>query len=85
MRLATIDASQIAEFISHQTGLMRTRYRTENFYGRPDWCTRAVVMAGQELQDREGTLRAATFLRSQGIELHVTRRALLSTKCLAKK
>jgi hypothetical protein len=49
-------------------------YRPENYHGRPDWRTRAIVDAAIELRKRDGTLRAAQFLARQNVPLAVALR-----------
>jgi hypothetical protein len=55
---------------------MQRKQRPENYHGRPDWYTRAVVDAAIELSGRSGPLTGALFLRSQGISLQIARRVL---------
>src|SRR4051794_21952908 len=63
-------------FSSKHTNLMKNRQRHENYHGRPDWRTRAVVDAGIELGNRYGIEAAATFLNSQSVPLSMALRVL---------
>jgi hypothetical protein len=55
---------------------MKRKTRAENYHGRPNWRTRAVVDAAIELRDRDSVKAAAEFLCSQGISLILTLRVL---------
>lgn len=55
---------------------METQTRQENFHGRSDWRTRAVVDTEVELATRSGRRAVADFLCSQGLPLAVPLRVL---------
>jgi hypothetical protein len=54
--------------------------RSENYHGRPDWLTRAMVDAAIELRHRESCVRAATFLALGSVPIEVTLRVLTQSK-----
>lgn len=55
---------------------MKIKARSENFHGRPDWHTRALVEAGLELRRRGDVRSAAEFMRAHRVPLQITVRIL---------
>ena len=55
---------------------MTKQRRSENYHGRPDWRTGAIVDAAIELTNRSNMRAAALFLQSQAVPLNIALRVL---------
>jgi hypothetical protein len=66
-----------------QNGRMKRRHFLENYHGRPDWLTRALVDAGLELGCRDGYQIAAKFMHEHSISFPIALRSLRQAGLLA--